>query len=1080
MRAANDRRSSKTSLLFLAVGCAAAGGYFALPVGSTPMALLDAAFPLATVVAIIAGIKIHRPARPRPWALFAIGMTCFALNNCAEITYKLFYDAELPAAYPDDLIQILGYVLIISALISLIYSRKGGDSDRSSLIDATIVVVGASMLSWVFLIAPFAHDQTLPLSERLFRMSYPLADLILLGVSVRLAVSRGARTLAFSLLLLAMLASLFSNTAVLEVLNQHGIVAPDSPVNLGFLLAYVFAGAAPLHPSMKTLTDIGEHETYFTKTRIGAFLAASLAGPGAYAIEAARGRDVDVAVILAGSLAIFILVLARMAGLAKTLRHREERFRSLIQNASDVFAILDEKSVATYVSPANERILGYKADELIGTVSFSHVHPDDIEKATAFFEEVLSSPGELKQLLLRVGHKDGSWRWLETSATNLLLDPSVGGIIANYHDVTEKKVAEDALRVSEASSRLLFESSPLPMWVYEAETLDFLAVNDAAVEHYGYSRPEFLSMTIADIRPPEDLARLMENVKEDRDLLQTSGPWRHCKKDGEVIDVEIASHVIDFAHHKAVLVVSLDVTERNRIAAEKENLEKQLRQSQKLEAVGQLAGGVAHDFNNLLAVILNYARFLREDLEGSEGAEDADQILHATNKAANLVRQLLAFSRREIIKPEVLDLNSVVTEMERMLRRTTKESISIVVQKEPELWRTEVDPGQLEQVILNLVVNADGAMPDGGTLQIRTGNRTIDEVVAGQRAGLEAGNYVWLSVSDDGLGMSKEVVAHIFEPFFTTKAVGEGTGLGLSTAYGIVKQAGGDISVYSEPGKGTTFNIYLPATSAEVTPRKTTVPGDRTYIGTETILVVEDEKGVREIAQRLLTKAGYTVLASESPLEALTMVDGDGPRIDLLLTDVIMPELSGRQLASRLAAKIPGLPTIYMSGYTDEIIARQGILEGGVSFLQKPFGEEDLLPLVREVIDRRPSLPEVAPPVSNSNGRRSVVIVDDEAPMREVLRMLLESHHFRVLGEASDGEQAVAMARELHPDLVLLDHMMPGMDGKSAAPLLRAASPESLIVVFSAVLSSSPDWADGFLSKERIGELPPLLESLSS
>lgn len=836
------RRSSFASMTLLVVGTVTAGLYFTLPVGSILMKLLDAAFPLATVVAIIVGIKIHRPDRPKPWALFAIGMTCFALNNCARLTYKLLYDAELPVAYPDDLAQILGYVLIISALISLIYSRKGGDSDRSSLIDAMIIVVGASMLSWVFLIAPFAHDQALPLSERLFRMSYPLADLILLGVSVRLAVSRGARTFAFSLLLLAMLASLFSNTAVLEVINQHGIVSSDSPVNLGFLLAYVFAGAAPLHPSMRSLTDIGRHETFFTKARLGAFLAASLAGPGAYAIETARGREVDVGVILAGSLAIFILVLFRMAGLAKTLRHREERFRSLIQNASDVFAILDATGRSTYVSPANERILGYGPNEIVGTTSFSHVHPDDVDGATRFFADVLSSPSQLKEVLLRVGHKDGSWRWVEAAATNLLHDPSVLGIIANYHDVTEKKLADDA----------------------------------------------------------------------------------------------------------------------------REHLERQLRQSQKLEAVGQLAGGVAHDFNNLLAVILNYARFLREDLEGTAGAEDADQILLATNKAANLVRQLLAFSRREIIKPEVLDLNNVVSDMERMLRRTTKESISIVVQKEPELWRTEVDPGQLEQVVLNLVVNADAAMPDGGTLQIRTGNRKVDEVVAGQRVGFDAGDYVWLSVSDDGVGITKEVVPHIFEPFFTTKPVGEGTGLGLSTAYGIVKQAGGDITVYSEPGKGTTFNIYLPATSAAVTETKTTIARARTYTGTETILVVEDEQGVREIAQRLLTNAGYKVLASESPLEALAMIDRDKPQVDLLVTDVIMPGLSGKELAVRLAAKIPGLPTIYMSGYTDEIIARQGILEEGVSFLQKPFGEEDLLPLVRDVIDRGRTRRAVMPQLSRT------------------------------------------------------------------------------------------------------------------
>ena len=945
--------------LFLVVGACAAGFYFTLPADSLAMKTLDFLFPLAAVTGIIFGVRMHRPERTRPWTLFAIGMTFFVINNLARLTYKVFYDSELPAAYPDDISQTFGYVLIIAALVSLIYSRKGGDSDRSSLIDATIVVVGASMLSWVFLIAPFAHDTTLPLSERLFGMAYPLADLILLGVSVRLAVSRGARTVAFSLLLLAMVASLVSNTAVLEVITQQGVVAPDSPVNIGFLLAYVFSGAATLHPSMRSLTEVGHHETSFTKGRLGAFLLASLAGPGAYAIETARGRDVDVGVLLSGSLAIFILVLFRMAGLAKTLHERE------------------------------------------------------------------------------------------------------------------------------TSSRLLFESSPLPMWVYDAETLAFLEVNDAAVEHYGWSRHEFLTMTIAEIRPPEEVPALLANIEENRDDYQASGPWRHCKKSGGIIDVEVASHLIDLANREAVLVVALDVTARNRISEEKEALERQLRQSQKLEAVGQLAGGVAHDFNNLLAVILNYARFVRQDVDGTPSAEDADQILSATNKAANLVRQLLAFSRREIIKPAVLDLNHVVSEMERMLRRTIKESILLVVELEPELWRTEVDPGHLEQVILNLAVNADAAMPEGGRLQIHTANRSIDETIAAQRPGLSPGDYVFLSVSDDGVGMSKDVAAHVFEPFFTTKAVGEGTGLGLSTAYGIVKQAGGHISVYSEPGKGTSFNIYLPATTAEVGIERVSLPPVTDHRGTETVLVVEDESGVRDIARRLLINAGYTVIVSESPLDALELFEEDPPHVDLLLTDVIMPGLSGRQLALRLDQKLPGLPTIYMSGYTDEIIAHQGILEPGVAYLQKPFGEEDLLPLVREVLDKTGERSALAGMATNGNGNgngngkgKGIVIVDDEGPMREVLRLLLEAHHYRVLGEAADGAAAIELARELHPDVVILDHMMPGMDGASAAPLLRAVSPSSRIVAFSAILSESPEWADGFLAKERIGELPPLLAKL--
>lgn len=1047
--------------------------YFALPLGDKARAVLDAVFSLSAVIAIAVGTLHYRPDRRRPWVIYGVGMAFFFINNLWQGYSIVVHDATQKEVAGNDLFMTAGYVVVIAALLSLIYSRDGGDRDRTSLIDASIVVIGATLLTWVFFMAPFALDTSRPVGERIIEMTYPIANLILVAVSVRLAVSRGARTPTFFLLLMAMLASLIANTLSLDQLREQGFVDPMHPLNIVGIFATIFAGAAPLHRSMRSLTEVGQHVSRLTGTRIALFLAASATGVFVYFIETMRGNEVQVPVLLGGSLLIFLLVLLRLTNLNLAMRRSEERFRSLVQNASDAFAILDPNGKFRYVSPASERVVGFTPDQMMGSSCFELVHPDYVDEARSHFARVLAHPGDLGEILLRAKRSDGTWQWLQVSCTNLLSDQAVEGVVANFHDVTETKEAEEALKTSERNSRLLFESSPLPMWVFDQESLQFLGVNDSAIARYGYSREEFLTMKITDIRPEDEIGRLIDEVNRIRVAgtdIEQSGEWTHRLKSGELIDVDIVSHSITFQGRDAALVVAQDITERKRVEKEKENLEGQLRQSQKLEAVGQLAGGVAHDFNNLLAVVLNYARFVRDDLpEDTPAYEDMTQVLSAANKASRLVRQLLAFSRREIVKPEILDVNAIVSDIHKLLRRTTKESINLVVETGDDLWSIEADRGQIEQVLLNLAVNADSALPEGGTLEIKTSNRTIDEEAAAQKAELRAGDYVCLSVSDDGTGMSEETAARIFEPFFTTKGVGEGTGLGLSTVYGIVKQAGGYIYVYSEERRGTTFNIYLPATDA--TPRNEEGPerGLQRPNGTETILVVEDEQGVRDIAERILVGAGYHAIVADSPAAALEIMN-TAPHVDLLLTDVVMPGLSGRDLARKLQSAKPGLKTIFMSGYTDEIIARQGVLDEGVTFLQKPFGADDLLPLIRDVLSNEQQ--PLADPVL------SVLIVDDERPIRDVLKLLLESSKYRVVGEAATGQEAVTLARELHPDVILLDYVMPGMDGAETGPLLRAACPTTKICAFSAILNDLPPWADAFLSKERIGELPPVLDDL--
>jgi len=391
--------------------------------------------------------------------------------------------------------------------------------------------------------------------------------------------------------------------------------------------------------------------------------------------------------------------------------------------------------------------------------------------------------------------------------------------------------------------------------------------------------------------------------------------------------------------------ISRDVTQQRR-------LEEQFRQAQKMEAVGQLAGGVAHDFNNLLTVITSYGDLLLSDLEATDPRrKDVEEIRKAALGAAGLTRQLLAFSRQQVLEPRVLELNAIVSSAEKMLQRLIGEDIGLVTVLAPDLGAVKADPGQLEQVIMNLAVNARDAMPEGGKLTLETANMELDATYTAEHTPVRPGAYVVLSVSDTGVGMDEQTKRRIFEPFFTTKEQGKGTGLGLATVYGIVKQSGGFIWVYSEVGHGTTFKVYFPRVDepADVAQRAATLPAS--VRGTETVLLAEDAAALRAVARRVLERGGYTVLEAPSGKTALDLaVEHDG-RIHLLITDVIMPEMSGRQLAERLKEQRPELKVLFVSGYTDDSIIRHGILEPGIAFLQKPFSPEVLARKVREVLD---------------------------------------------------------------------------------------------------------------------------------
>jgi two-component system cell cycle sensor histidine kinase/response regulator CckA len=518
---------------------------------------------------------------------------------------------------------------------------------------------------------------------------------------------------------------------------------------------------------------------------------------------------------------------------------------------------------------------------------------------------------------------------------------SVGGHIAL---AIERRSSEDALRKSASMFRQLFSHNPLPTWVFDSETLLCLQVNDAAVKQYGYSTSEFESMTIFDFRPEAEHAAFREYIRNPGANAHPKTNWKHVRKDGKVIDAEVIVHQLEYAGRPVHLMVAQDVGER-------QQLEEQLRQAQKMEAVGRLAGGVAHDFNNLLMVIKGHTELLLGALpQGDASCRKVELIDRAADRAASLTRQLLAFSRMQVLQPRVINLNKIVEEMGKLIPRLIGEDVELVIRASADLGAIRADASQMEQVIMNLAVNARDAMPSGGRLLIETSNTELDRTYANARPVVTPGNYILLAVSDTGTGMDPETQARIFEPFFTTKEQGKGTGLGLSTVYGVVKQSGGFIWVYSEVGKGTSFKIYLPRVDQPLEAGGATVTYSEAPRGTETVLLAEDESDVRELAREFLEASGYTVIEARNGQQALKLAAEHSGEIDLLVSDLVMPGMTGQQLAALLQQGDSGLRVVFMSGYSEHAAAEAAQAGSSVRILTKPFNRGALLRAVREVL----------------------------------------------------------------------------------------------------------------------------------
>ncbi len=532
------------------------------------------------------------------------------------------------------------------------------------------------------------------------------------------------------------------------------------------------------------------------------------------------------------------------------------------------------------------------------------------------------------------------------------LSEDIGYALHSMEMAEEHRRTEAALRESEARYRALFDGSADGILIADVATKELRYANPSMCEFLGYSQAELSDMKVMDLHPPGELSKVLAEFEAQSRGEKTLAEDIPClQKDGTVVYADVNAVTISVDGRPCNVGFFRDITERKRAEQEKQRLESQLFAAQKMETVGRLAGGIAHDFNNLLtgiAGLLNFAREASE--EGSQIHTDLSEALTLTERATTLTGQLLAFSRRQTLQPVVLDMNSLIDEQARMLRRLIGEDIELKFLPDPDLGNVRADPGQMQQIIMNLAVNACDAMPDGGSLTIETANAELDEEYARVHVSVAPGRYVMIAVSDTGSGMDEQTRAQVFEPFFTTKELGHGTGLGLSTVYGIVKQHNGNVWVYSEPGKGTTFKVYLPRCEDEVDTRQAARGAQTPSGGGETILLVEDEPAVLKLIQRMLTRLGYAVLVAQTPTEAVALAREHGGNIDLLLTDVVMPEMNGRELAERLRRRWPHIRVLFMSGYTANVIAHRGVLDDDVWFIQKPFSAHELATRLRQVL----------------------------------------------------------------------------------------------------------------------------------
>jgi PAS domain S-box-containing protein len=886
------------------------------------------------------------------WMLVSIGMGMWGLANFGWAYYEIALRSEPP---PGSLIRFLfdthGMFFVMAVFLN--QDKQGSSLDLPELLDFLqigilffLIYFGAYYLPAIRLSEPqaFAREFHVITTET-------LGIFLLALLQWRRGATRQARWLFGGLAAYVLLYG--SLSALITRMQMNHEVPTGTWLDLGWslpLLCGAFWAAAwqpeaegkpRKHSRNHTLTEILINNATFFFAPMLILIQVAQLGPGQKTIR------FTLLGISFGCYAVRIgLTQYRQQLDEETVRRQALAMESSIEG----IGILNEKGVHVYANAALASILGFKSPAQIVGLHWQVAYA--LQRTNPLEEEVRKSLAQSGKWTgnLQLRRPDGSHMPLEMHV-GVLPD---GGTVCVCRDLSQRREAEMARAEAETKYRMLVEQVNAITYIAEIGIHGkWFYVSPQIETILGYTPEEWLSLATGwdEQIHPDDLPAVLAAEEQSRHGVPFTAEFRIRRKDGREVWLSDTAVIVQGSDtHPVMEGIMVDITERK-------TLETQLRQSQKMEAVGRLAGGIAHDFNNLLTIISGYTELaLSRPHTPPEVRSDIERIENASGRAAGLVRQLLAFSRKQVLQPKILDLNQIVLNLDSLLRRLMDERIEMITRVRENVGKVKADPAQIEQVIMNLVVNARDAMSDGGRLIVETCDTELDANYSVEHVSVKPGRYVMLAVSDSGVGMDQQTVAHIFEPFFTTKESGRGTGLGLSTVYGIVKQSGGYIWVYSEPGKGSTFKVYLPRVDEVSEEAVTPLSRLPSQAARETILVVEDEVAVRELIETVLAEKGYEVIAARDPQDAERIAAQRQSEIHLLLTDVVMPGMSGRELAARISARRRDVRVLFMSGYTDNVITTGGMLEKGLAFLQKPFSPAALVQKVREVLSHTPTL----------------------------------------------------------------------------------------------------------------------------
>ena len=924
------------------------------PAGSLVANLLQLfACAMAATMACRASQRGRGLARPF-WSMVALALATWGVANLGWMYYENLIHAQVP---PMSVVRILFDTTGVFYAIAL-FLDKDKDSPRfdvETLLDSVqIAIVFFSAffgLYYVQLLSGGSNART----DAFMTWSFQVINVslvVLAAIATASVKTKRLRTLYGGL------AAILTLNAVLAGITDYVQSVDSVPTGTWYDLGWTipFLACALWAASWQEQVDTAQEAAAARRKSLGAlaFRNVMLGVAPLIVLSVVAQLGTEWRRMGLGLLGISVLCYAARLAVSQ---YREARSTEMVRrdtvamnSAMDGMAIVSAEGKYTYVNAAYAQMMGYEsARSMVGQYWMEMHAAQDVKPVEREIREGLARDGKwFGPVTIR---HSGKVVPTEISITVL----SDGGVVTIGRDVSDRQRAERSRQEAETKYRTLIEQVAAISYIAELGMEgQWLYVSPQVETMFGFTADEWLAESRDWVKHihPEDrkVVEVAEEASKRGERFQAE--YRIIRKDGRIIWVSDTAAVVPGSDsHPLMEGIIVDITD-------KKQLEGQLQQSRRMEAVGRLAGGIAHDFNNLLTIIKGYTELALMRAKGlPELRSDIERIEDASERAAGLVRQLLAFSRRQVMQPKVLDLNSIVVGLDKLLRRLMDEDIEMVTVANQTVGAIKADPGQIEQVIMNLVVNARDAMPDGGRLTVETSNAELDSMYARDHASVKPGRYVMLAVSDTGVGMSAETVAHIFEPFYTTKESGRGTGLGLSTAYGIVKQSGGYIWVYSELNHGTTFKVYLPRVeeAVELTrDTKSTPPPIRERSGKETILLVEDEPELRELTRTVLTARGYKVIEAVNAEDAERLANESysrGAKIHLLLTDVIMPGVSGRELAKRVLARQPSVRVLYVSGYTYNVIAQNGTLERGVAFLQKPFSPSGLVEKVREVLD---------------------------------------------------------------------------------------------------------------------------------